>query len=79
MPRASLGFIAAYLAGIVVALTLMRDPWPARVGTALLWPLGPIAFLAVVTILSIAAVFLWPVPVLGIIAAIAALIWVVGC
>ncbi len=30
----------------------MRDPWPARLATALVWPLGPVAFVVVITLLS---------------------------
>jgi len=68
-----------YLAGVFIALVVMRDPWPVRVPTALVWPLGPIAFVVVVTILVSASVFLWPVPLVAVIGAIAALIWAVGC
>jgi len=71
--------LVGYLAGVVVALAVMRDPWPSRVGIALAWPLGPIAFLAVVAILLMASLFLWPLPVLGAIGVIAALIWAAGC
>lgn len=71
--------VVTYLAGVLVALAVMRDPWPARVATALVWPLGPVALVVVIVILLIASVFLWPVPVLGVAGAIAALIWLVGC
>ena len=57
--------LSIYLVGVVWALAVMRDPWPSRVGTALLWPLGPVAFVAVVSILVVAAAILWPLPVLG--------------
>ena len=72
-------YLWVYLAGVVVALAVMRDRWPARVGTALVWPLGPMAFVAVVIILLMASVYLWPVPVLGAISAVAALIWALAC
>jgi hypothetical protein len=72
-------YLWVYLAGVVVALTVMRDRWPARVGTALVWPLGPMAFVAVVIILLLASVYLWPVPVLAAISAVAALIWATAC
>ena len=72
-------YLWIYLAGVVVALGVMRDRWPARVGTALVWPLGPMAFVAVVMILLAASVYLWPVPVLAAISAVAALIWALAC
>jgi len=74
-----MAFLAVYLAGVVVALAVMRDPWPARVATALVWPLGPAAFVLVVAILLLASVFLWPLPVFAGVAVISALIWAVGC
>ena len=64
-----------YALGIITALAVMRDPWPARIGTALAWPLGPLAFLVVVTILLLAAVILWPLPLLGGAVLLAALLW----
>jgi hypothetical protein len=61
-------YLGIYLSGVVIALAVMRDPWPVRVGTALVWPLGPIAFVVVTSILLVASVILWPlllVPVLA--------------
>ncbi len=72
-------YLWIYLAGVVVALSVMRDPWPARVTTALVWPLGPIAFVVVAAILLAASVFLWPMPVFAALGVIAALVWAVGC
>ena len=69
----------AYVVGVIIALAVMRDPWRSRIITALLWPLGPIAFLIVVPILLLAAAILWPVPVLGSAAVIYAVIYLVGC
>jgi hypothetical protein len=67
--------LLTYLAGVVIGLLVMRDPWRVRVGTALVWPLGPAAFVVVVAILIVAAAILWPVPVLGGGVLIAALAW----
>jgi hypothetical protein len=64
-----------YLTGVVVALAVMRDPWPVRLGTALVWPLGPIAFAVVLAVLLAASVVLWPLPVLGAAAVLGALGW----
>ena len=60
-----MAYLIVYLAGIAIGLAAMRDRWPSRLAIALLWPLGPIAFLVVIAILVIAATALWPVPVLG--------------
>ena len=64
-----------YGLGVVTALAVMRDPWPARIGTALAWPLGPLAFIVVAVILLLSAVFLWPVLMVGSAALIGALLW----
>ena len=71
--------LVAYVVGVIIALAVMRDPWRSRIITALLWPLGPIAFLIVVAMLLFAAAILWPVPVLGSAAVIYAVIYLVGC
>ena len=67
-----------YVAGVVVGLLVMRDPLRLRLATALVWPLGPIAFVVVLAILLITSAALWPVTVLGTAAAIAALAWLVS-
>ena len=58
-------FLVIYLVGVVIGLAVMRDRWPARVATSMVWPLGPIAFVVVVSILLVTAAILWPIPVLG--------------
>jgi hypothetical protein len=72
-------YLAAYVLGVVMALAIMRDPWPERVATALVWPLGPLAFLVVVPVLLVAAAILWPVPVLGSAAIVGVLVYLLGC
>ena len=72
-------YLTIYVLGVVVALGVMRDPWPARVGTALVWPLGPLAFLVVVAVLIAAAAMLWPVPVLGSALIVGTLLYLLGC
>ncbi len=52
--------LGAYLAGAVVALAATDDRWPVRVALALCWPVGPLAFVAVVTVLLAVAAVLWP-------------------
>ena len=68
-------FVSIYLAGVIIALAVMRDPWPIRVGTALVWPLGPIAFLVVITILLISSLLLWPLLMLPLAALAAVAGW----
>lgn len=68
-------YLGIYLSGIVIALAVMRDPWPARVGTALVWPLGPAAFVVVVSILLVASVILWPLLMLPAFALLGGFAW----
>jgi hypothetical protein len=58
-------FLVIYIAGVAIGLAVMRDPWPARLTTAMVWPLGPIAFVIVISMQLVVAAILWPVPVLG--------------
>ena len=67
---------AVYLIGLAIGLGVMRDPWPVRIVTAIAWPLGVLAFVVVLAILSSAAIYLWPVPVLATLAAVA-VVWLV--
>jgi L-ascorbate metabolism protein UlaG (beta-lactamase superfamily) len=56
------GLLAAiYVVGVVIALLTIDARGPARLGLALLWPLGPLAFLATVTILLLASLVAFPV------------------
>ena len=66
--------VAIYVVGVAIGLIVMRDPLLIRIVTALAWPLGLVAFAVVVAILSIAAVYLWPVPILATLGVITA-IW----
>jgi hypothetical protein len=67
--------LVLYVIGVTIGLMIMRDPWPARIGTALVWPLGPIAFVLVVSLLLVVSAVLWPIPILGAAALASALIW----
>ncbi len=69
--------LTIYVIGILIGLVVMRDPIGPRLATALVWPLGPVAFIAVLTILVIASAALWPVTVLGLAAVVGALVWFV--
>jgi hypothetical protein len=71
--------LLVYVLGIVIGLTVMRDPWPARLVTALVWPLGPIAFVIVVAVMLVTAAILWPVLILGSAAVLGAVIYLTAC
>ena len=70
-------YVILYALGVALGLAVMRDPWPARVATALVWPLGPIAFVLVLTLLLVVAAILWPILILGSAAVIGAILWAV--
>jgi len=67
--RVALGL---YLAGVAVALWRTDAAWPTRTAVALLWPLGPAAF--VITVLVLLAASLIAFPVTGVLIAAAALL-----
>jgi len=74
-----LGFVDAgvvvYVAGVVWGL-LMIDARPLeRVTLAVLWPLGPIAFIVTITILIVASALAYPIVGVPLLMAIALLCW----
>ena len=52
--------IGLYLAGVAVALWRTDAAWPTRTAVAVLWPLGPAAFLITVSILLAASLIAFP-------------------
>ena len=52
---------AIYLLGALVALWRTDARWPTRVALAILWPVGPLAFVVTVTILLAASLVAFPV------------------
>jgi hypothetical protein len=58
--------LGAYLVGVIIGLLATDDRWPGRMTAALLWPLGPLAFLFVTAGLLVVAAVLWPLPALAI-------------
>jgi hypothetical protein len=62
-----------YLGGAAVALWRTDASWPLRVGVALLWPIGPVAFAVTVSLLLAASLIAFPL--IGAIVAGAALAW----
>jgi hypothetical protein len=66
---------AVYLAGIVWCV-LVSDARPAeRVTLALLWPLGPLALVVTVIILLVASLIAYPLVVVPVLTAVAAVCW----
>jgi hypothetical protein len=66
---------AVYVAGIVWCI-LVSDARPAeRVTLALLWPLGPLAFVLTVIVLLAASVIAYPLVVVPVLTAVAVLCW----
>ena len=68
---------AVYATGALVALWRTDAGWPTRIALALLWPIGPLAFLVTVAILLGASLIAFPV-VAGIVGVlvVAGLWWV---
>lgn len=56
--------LAIYLAGVAIGLWRTDAPWSTRVLLAAFWPIGPLAFVIVVTILLAATpiAFIGPRP-----------------
>jgi hypothetical protein len=53
--------ILIYLLGVAAGL-LFTDARPlARAGLALAWPIGPLAFVAVISLLLVAALYIFPI------------------
>jgi hypothetical protein len=65
-----------YLAGIAVALLLTDGSARVRLALALLWPIGPAAFIGTVALLLAASVIAFPM-VWAIVAALGAAAWLV--
>jgi hypothetical protein len=63
--------LVLYAVGVAVAVWRADAPWPARIGLALLWPLGPMAFIATVSILLAASLIAFPVAGVAVAAAVA--------
>ncbi len=61
--------LAVYLAGMIAGLLVMYEPFPTRVLMAAIWPVGPLAFAVVVTILIATALVVFPAIGLGVAAA----------
>ena len=64
-----------YAAGALLALWRTDASWPIRLALAVLWPIGPLAFLVTLAILLGASLIAFPV-VAGVVAVVgAAAVW----
>jgi len=66
---------AIYGAGVVLALWRTDASWPTRIALALLWPIGPMAFVITVAILLGASLIAFPMVAGGIAVVVAAVVW----
>jgi L-ascorbate metabolism protein UlaG (beta-lactamase superfamily) len=53
--------VAIYLLGVLIGLVRIDAPPLARLGLALLWPVGPIAFVVTIAILLLASLIAFPI------------------
>ena len=65
---------ALYVAGVAWGLIMIDERPAARLGLALLWPLGPFAFVLTITILLAASLIAYPAIGLGVLLA-AGVVW----
>ena len=70
-----IGIEIVYVVGVLVALLAIDGGLAARIGLALAWPLGPLAFLATVAGLLVVAAIAFPFFGVVLAAAIAAAWW----
>ena len=66
--------LGVYLAGVAIALWRTDASWPIRAALALLWPLGPAAFIVTVLLLLAASTIAFPL-IGALVAAGALLAW----
>ena len=50
-----------YVLGVIAGLILTDARPLARLGLALAWPIGPLAFVTVISVLLVASLYLFPV------------------
>ena len=66
--------LLVYLAGVVVGVLIIDARGLARLGLALLWPLGPLAFVVTISILLLALPIAFPVAGTLVLAALVGLV-----
>jgi hypothetical protein len=52
--------LGVYLLGVALALWRTDAPWPVRAAVAVLWPIGPAAFIVTVLLLLAASTIAFP-------------------
>ncbi len=72
------GVLLGYLAGVVIGLWRTDGPPPVRAALALLWPVGPLAFVVTVAILLAASLIAFPLVGAVAAAGAAAAWWLLG-
>lgn len=75
--EASAALTLLYVAGVVWALLRSDARPPERIVLALVWPLGPLAFVITVTILLAASAIAYPVVTVPALALLAVLWWII--
>jgi len=65
--------LIAYLVGVIIGLWRTDGTPLMRCGLALLWPVGPAAFLGTIAVLLAASLVAFPA--VGAVAAVGALVW----
>ena len=50
-----------YVAGVLLALWRTDAVWSTRIVLALLWPIGPAAFVVTVSLLLVVSLFVFPI------------------
>ena len=68
----------SYIAGVLVGLWRVDGPWPTKLTLALLWPLGPLAFVVIVAILLAASLVAFPAVGAVVAASAVAAWWMLG-
>lgn len=66
---------ALYVAGVAWGLIMIDARPTARVGLALLWPLGPLAFALTITILLAASLIAYPAVGIGLLIVVGMVWW----
>jgi hypothetical protein len=61
MPDLTTIALVVYAIGVAIGLARTDDRWPTRIALAVLWPLGPLAFVVVVAVLYLALPIAFPV------------------
>jgi hypothetical protein len=69
-----IGLIAIYLFGVALGLLMIDARGLARLGLALLWPLGPIAFVVTISILLLSLPIAFPIAGTLVLAALVGLV-----